>query len=557
MDKEQRETIQKLTSKEFRVLLSRLESDPEAHKTTLAVRCETDFQLFCGVFFTHYTGYPWNQFHRDCFEYYAKVSRGDRRLDCAPRGYSKSTVKTLFKPIHDICYNLEKFILFISSTQTQAHGKLKDIRSEIFNNRLLFDVYGIGFATKNPGAGNFIVRSNGEEVYCHAVGAGTEVRGIRFREARPTKIILDDVEDSEEVENEEIREKVRDWYYEVVSNLGSERTNIEIVGTVLHRKSLLKTLSKNPVYQSKTYKAVISWAKNRSLWNEWRKIFTDLDNDSRAQDAKDFFEKNQVAMLEGTQVLWPEKEPYEYLMRELVEKGKRAFMKEKQNSPQASSEALFDTFHWYQEDEKRQGIVIERSGVFYSYKELYAYGAIDPATGKTKPKVKSKMDYTCIVAGYKDPKGRLLVHRDWTKRARPSLYLPQIFEYAEEMEFEKFVVETNLYRGLLLENLARERRKREHARKKSGVKDWGIKVPFYEIENREKKEARIVTLEPKINNGWILFNRNLSMEFMDQLEQFPSKDVHDDAPDALEMLWSLVNNRYKPAAIDLDVQGSK
>jgi predicted phage terminase large subunit-like protein len=478
-------------------------------------------------------------------------------LDCAPRGYAKSTVKTLFKPIHDLCYGLEKYLLFISATKPQALGKLKDIRSELLTNDLLSDIYGLHFPNKNPGAENFIVISEGKEIYCHAVGAGTETRGIRFRENRPTKIILDDVEDSEEVENEEIREKVANWFFEVVSNLGSEDTNIEIVGTVLHRKSLLKRLEKNPAYTSNTYKAVISWASDKKHWNEWAKIYKDLDNDARAQDAATYFDAHRDVMLQGTDVLWPEKEPYDYLMREFVEKGKRAFMKEKQNSPQPSDEALFDTIHWYHEDEERGGIVIERTGGFYPYADLLAYGVIDPATGDTKAKNKSRLDYTCILGGLKDPKGRLLVHRDWTKRARPTKYLEQIFEMQDEISFEKFAVETNLYRGLLLENLAREKRKREHYRKKSGIENWSIRVPFYEIENREKKEKRIFTLEPKVNNGWILFNRNLSMEFMDQLEQFPSKESHDDGPDALEMLWSLINNRYKPAPINMDAMGSR
>ena len=532
-------------------------SDSEAARRAIYYRGENDFEFFCDYFFPHYTKQDWNKFHRDCFEDYKVPQRGIKRCDCAPRGYAKSTLKTLFKPLHDICYRLEKYLLFISATKPQALGKLKDIRSELLVNDELLSVYNLHFTNKNPGSENFIVFSEGKEIYCHAVGAGTETRGIRFRENRPTKIILDDVENSEEVNNEEIREKVIDWFFDVVSNLGSTDTNIEVVGTILHRQSLLKKLQKNPAYKSRLYKAVISWATNRKLWNKWRKIYSNLEDENRDASSNKFFQKNQTAMLKGVKVLWPERESYLYLMKELVEKGKRSFMKEKQNSPQPSDEALFDQIHWYYEDEKRGGVVIEKTGTFYSYKDLLSYGSIDPATGKTKAKTKSKLDYTCILGGLKDPKGRLLIHRDWTKRARPSLYLPEIFEMNEEMNFEKFVVETNLYRGLLIENLSKEKRKREYARKKSGLKNWGIKVPFYEIENREKKESRIYTLEPKVNNGWILFNRNLSVVFMDQIEQFPSTDAHDDGPDSLEMLWSLVTNRYKASTIDIDPVGRK
>ena len=44
------------------------------------------------------------------------------------------------------------------------------------------------------------------------------------------------------------------------------------------------------------------------------------------------------------------------------------------------------------------------------------------------------------------------------------------------------------------------------------------------------KEKRIYTIEPKVYNGYILFNRHLSQEFFDQMWEFP-KGKHDDCPD--------------------------
>ena len=527
----------------------------DAHEA-IRIRCENDIEAFADLFFGHYAKHDYNQFHRDCFEDYRAPQIKVRRVDCAPRGYAKSTIKALIKPIHDICYGLEKYIVFISATKPQAIQKLKDIRREVLTNDFLVDVYGIKFPSRRVGAESFEVHAESGEILLQAVGAGTEIRGIRFGEARPTKIILDDVEDSEEVLNEEIREKVADWFFEVISNLGSEHTNIEVVGTILHRESLLMRLSKNPAYRSRIYKAIESWAERGDLWEQWRKIYNNIDNVEREKDGDAFFEKHKDEMLKGTKVLWPEKEPYLDLMKQLEERGKRAFMKEKQNAPLSSAEALFDNLHWYYEDQRRGGIVIEKSKVFIPFEELYAYGGIDPATGRTKSKSKAKLDFTSIVGAYKTLQGRLLVHRDYTKKVKPTIYIRQIFEMYDEMKFEKFVVEENLFRGLLIENLNRERKELEAERKKAGVKDWQIKVPFYEVENRERKEERIFTLEPKVNNGWILFNRALSPEFINQLEDFPNAD-HDDGPDVLEMLWGLVNNRYKPQPISVDVMGSR
>lgn len=528
----------------------------EALHRAIYIRCEYDLEAFTALFFRHYARYDFNQFHFDVFEDYSSHEISLRQVDCAPRGYAKSTIKTLVKPIHDICYGLQKYILFISATKPQALQKLKDIRREILNNTLLFNVYGIKFPSRVVGAEAFEAHGPDGPVLLQAVGAGTEVRGIRFGEHRPTKIVLDDVEDSEEVHNEEIRNKVADWFFEVVSNLGSNDTSIEIVGTILHRDSLLMRLKKNPAYRFRLYKAIESWSEREDLWTEWRLIYNNLENEKREQEADKFFDKHKKEMLKGTKVLWPEKEPYYLLMKQLEERGKRAFMKEKQNSPLPSDEALFDTIWWYYEDPKRGGVVIEKTGTFVPYDQMYPYGGIDPATGKTKSKGKAKLDFSCALGTYKDLKGRLFVHRDYTKKVKPTIYIRQIFEMCMDMKFEKFVIEENLYRGLLTENIGRERKLLEEERKKAGVKDWQIKVPFYEVENREKKEARIFTLEPKINNGWILFNRALSLEFMNQIEDFPHGD-HDDAPDVLEMIWGLVTNRYKPTPVDIDVMGSK
>ena len=524
-------------------------------KRLLLHRMATDIELFALHYFSHFCTEPFNEFHDEGFQTYQFGARGVRRLRGAPRGYAKSTIKALIEAIHDFCYELEPFTLVVSCTKPQSTAKLKDIRTEFFNNTDLVNDFNIRFDRTNPGETDFIVHTQDFKAKFQAVGIGSEVRGVRFGSSRPTKIIFDDVEDAEEVYNEDLRDKLADRYMEDFTKLGTKETNIEFVGTVLHKKSLLKRLEKNPAYDSKIYKAVIKWSDATKLWNEWEKIYNNLDDDLRLNKADKFFKKHESAMLKGTRVLWPERESYYDLMKERVEIGKRAFAKEKQNDPIADEDALFDNIQWYYETD--QGLVVERTGTLIRWRDLYAYGAIDPAVGETKKaNKKTRLDYTCIVGGYKDLRGRLFVHRDWTKRARPTTYIDAIFTQHEELQFEKFVIETNLFRNLLTENVIRERKKREKERRAEGRKDWALKIPFYEIENRDKKEKRIYTLEPKVSNGYILFNRNLSVDFMDMIEQFPNAD-HDDGPDALEMLWGLVNNRYQPSPLNLQAIGSR
>jgi predicted phage terminase large subunit-like protein len=525
-------------------------------KAALYYRMATDLELFASYYFSHYCQHPFNEFHRDLFSTIDFRERAIRRARAAPRGYAKSTLTALIKPIHDVCYGLEKYIVIISNTQDQANQKLRDIRTEILTNtRLSFD-YGIHFQTKKPGETQYTLYCGNHSCMFTSYGAGVEIRGIRYGASRPTKVVVDDGEHSEEVGNEALRKKFEDWFFQVVSQIGNEYTNIEVIGTLLHRESLLNKLLKNPRYDGKLYKSIISWSERQDLWDEWTRIYMYLDNERRGDDANAFYREHETEMLQGTKVLWPEKESYLYLMMELIEKGRRAFLKEKQNEPIGGDEALFEKFHFYRET--REGILIESNGVVLPWAELKGqdgrwlnmFGVIDPATGQTKAKPGKLGDFSCLASGFKDRRGRLFVHKDWTKRAAPTKYIAEVFEHHLEFDYQKFGVETNLYRNLLLPNMVAERKKRELETKKV------IQLPFYDIEAIENKEKRIYTLEPKVTHGWILLNRALSQEFMGQLEAFPHGD-HDDCPDALEMLWGLVNNRYKPSSLSVDAQGNR
>lgn len=512
----------------------------------LYYRCATDLELFCIVFFPHYCEYNFNEFHRDLFGSYSYGQRKRRISRAAPRGYAKSGVVAFFKPLHDLCYQLERFIVILSNTEPQAKQKLKDIRAEILTNSFLVDFYNLSFLDgKKAGETDFIACSGDYSVRFLALGSGTEIRGIRFGAYRPSKIILDDIEHSTKVFNESIRDSFEDWYNDVITKIGDPKTNIEFIGTVLHPKALLCNVLKNPSYDGKKYQAIKSWAKNQGLWDEWKRIYSNIDDDRRKENALEFFKSKEREMMEGVQVLWPEKEPYYDLMVELLETGRRSFMKEKMNSPLSDDECLFDPelFHWYQET--KHGLLIEATDTILEIDRLRAYGTLDPSTGQQPANGTRKGDFACLLSGFHDPKGRLLVHDDWTKRAGPSKQIASIFDFHQKYEFEKFAVETNLYRNLLLPNIIDERERRERELEKR------IRIPFYEVENVENKVKRIHTLEPKINHGWILFNRNLSETFMTMFDEFPKGD-HDDGPDSLEMLWNLVNGRYDKKAVGIN-----
>jgi len=527
--------------------LSELKKDgsEKEYEETLYDICSFNLEIFSIAYFPHYCTLEPSQFHEDYYDHPRIGEKKLRSASAAPRGYAKTTHRALIRPIHDLCYGNEKFIVILSATDPLAVGKIKDIRDELLTNTRLRQAYGISFDSAKPGATGFVAYAGKHKIRFEGHGRGVEIRGLRYNEHRPSKIILDDIEDSEEVQNEALRKKDEQWFQDVIGKLGDEGTSIEIIGTILHKQSLLAKILKNPVYDGRIYRAIEKWSEREDLWQQWQKIFTNLDNPNREAESLKFYQENEAEMLKGTTVLWPARESYLDLQKEIIEFGMRSFRKEKQNDPVLDEDAVFTQFHWYTEE--REGLRIEKSNILVPWSELegQARGALDPATGEVKPKAGKLGDYAAILTGYKDSKDRLFLHHAWMERKPPTVFIEQIFELHLRFKYHSFAVETNLFRNLLMQNIVTERKRLEQKDGKI------IRIPFYEVENVENKRKRIYQLEPKVTHGWILFNRALSQVLLDQLEQFPHAD-HDDGPDALEMLWKLVQGVYKPAPMSIN-----
>lgn len=285
--------------------------------------------------------------HREFFRLYRKhftngplESRPPRRTAiAAPRGYAKSTFETLIIPLHATLYAREGYIIILSATLKQAEQRLKNIKSELEANRLLKDVFREELARRGQWTDKSIQVNN---VQIDVYSAGTEIRGISHRQWRPTLVLLDDIEDSKSAYSSDRRDKLYEWYNEVIENIGDTYTAVEIIGTLLHPDSLLARLLRRPDFESYIFKSIDQFAERTDLWEEWRKRFTNLSDAERLETARAFFNQNRAEMLRGTRVQWQSKEDYYELMTQLTTHGRAAFFKEKQNSPSASEEAFFD-----------------------------------------------------------------------------------------------------------------------------------------------------------------------------------------------------------------------
>ncbi|HEB41828.1 MAG TPA: hypothetical protein ENI08_02290 [Candidatus Dependentiae bacterium] len=155
-----------------------------------------------------------------------------------PRGFAKSTWEKI-DTLHDIVYELEPVILYISATITDAQFHFESIKGELENNDLLVQVYGdlVPLTTdiSRKWTNKHFETSNGINVVARGSGKG---RGVNIKNQRPTKIIADDIETDQGVRSADQREKLHRWLFEVIfPSKDKARGKIKMIGTVLHELS--------------------------------------------------------------------------------------------------------------------------------------------------------------------------------------------------------------------------------------------------------------------------------------------------------------------------------
>ncbi len=433
--------------------------------------------------------------------------KGGKEALAAPRGNAKSTLTSLIVPLWCIAFSLKKFIVIISDTSDQAEEFLDQIKAELeVNDRLLEDfpeVCGPGRIWK----ATKLVTKNGIAVRCW--GKRKRLRGARHGNRRPDLVICDDLEDDENIDSPEQREKDRKWFFKAVMKIGGRYTVYIVIGTILHYDSLLSRLLARPGWQGKKWKAVIKWSAS-NLWEKWEALFTSRRLDSE-EKAEKFFKKHQKEMLRGTQVLWPEAEPYYYLMTMRVSDGPAYFDSEKQNEPVNPDDCLFQE-EWFRFDP--EPIFINKNSQFYC--------AVDPSMGSAS----NKADPSAILVGCVNPDGIIdIIHADIQKR-HPDSIMEVLFDYHKQYRFERIVIEEVQFQQLFKDQVLKEGTRRK------------IYPPVEGVRPINDKVLRISKLQPHIKNGLIRFRKNQTL-LLEQLKYFP-KASHDDGPDALEMLFNLI-----------------
>lgn len=216
---------------------------------------------------------PTPEFHRDGWRLYC--SDALQAGVAAPRGHAKSTALTHVYTLAMMLFRAEDYGIVISTNEELAIEHLGDITRELTENEDLISEFQIkGFIT-NSKTEIIVEMSDGHQFRLLARGSGQKMRGRKWRGKRPGLIVCDDLEDDEQVENKERRDKFRRWYFRAVKPALRRGGKLRIHGTILHEDSLLARLIKDPEWKTLFYKAHASFDDFSDIL--WPDQFTEAD----------------------------------------------------------------------------------------------------------------------------------------------------------------------------------------------------------------------------------------------------------------------------------------
>jgi predicted phage terminase large subunit-like protein len=246
-----------------------------------------------------------------CHAEWLTIALGNKRsIILAPRDHGKSTMLSLAMPLWLIARDPNKLIINASNSQGQAEKFIRLITAHIERNETFREVFG-NLKPQEPEKWTdkeIVVKRSimSKDATLTAISTGSAALSFRA-----DHIIADDVLDMDNVLTEGQRQKSKDWFFNILTNMLEPGGSLTAVGTAWHPEDLYQDLLHNPEYKAgaKVYTAVQDWNKQ--------------------------------------EVLWPAKWPWEALMQRRAEIGSIAFERNFQNNPEVMLGHVF-RLEWLQ-----------------------------------------------------------------------------------------------------------------------------------------------------------------------------------------------------------------
>ena len=399
----------------------------------------------------------------------------------APRGHAKSTAGTFAFGLASLLFGSDDFALIISATEALAAAHLANMARVIQENEDLRVEFGVSIVRSNET--QLICRVGAREFCIIGKGAEQKVRGILWRNKRPSLILVDDLEEDEQVMNKERRDKLRAWFQNALLPCGSARLRVRMVGTVLHLDSLLERLLNSKNWVTRRFRA--------------HKSFDDF-----------------------SELLWPERWPEERLRqeRENYADNPSGYSQEYLNQPIAEADAYFRKTDFRPMEDRD-----------YKSPKTY-YASIEFAIGQSE-----KSDNTAICIAGMDPEGMLHIIEVWAERADPVQAIERMFEYQRQYNIECWVVENENIAQAIGPFLYQEMTRR------------GEYMELIPIRPHKDKQRRATSIKARMRSRGVRFdfNNEWFLAFQSEMLNFP-RGKNDDRVDALAWIGLLLD-KLNPA----------
>lgn len=148
-----------------------------------------------------------------------------------------------------------RFIIYISNSYDSAEEQTENAKGEITSNNLIKHAFGdIRSSSADDIQDKFSKKSwIAKNTIIVPRGSGQQIRGRLYKNDRPDLIIVDDLEDTETIYNEEIRKKRKNWFFSDVMHcfgLSDRNWLVFYIDTIKHQSSLLVDLLDNPGWKN-------------------------------------------------------------------------------------------------------------------------------------------------------------------------------------------------------------------------------------------------------------------------------------------------------------------
>lgn len=200
----------------------------------------------------------------------AKLQRDFSKLALGiPRGFAKTTIMKLFI-VWCILFTDRRMFLIIGATAARAENILSDVADMLDepNIKAAFGDWRIGMETDTQAEKVFGFR--GRSIIITALGAGSSLRGINRKNARPDFILMDDMQTRENASSSVLSDALLEWMLgTLMKTKSNQRCLFLFIGNMYpFAGSILRKLRHNDTWVSLIVGALL--ADGESIWPDLR-----------------------------------------------------------------------------------------------------------------------------------------------------------------------------------------------------------------------------------------------------------------------------------------------